>query len=119
VAERIKQADIVISTALIPGRKAPVLITERCEIDETGFGDRGHASSKAATARLRAGKTVIKHGVTLIGETNLPHWSPQMPGALRAQSARLSQAITDKDGKSRSTYRRDRRPTLVCRRPGF
>src|SRR5207237_3334054 len=28
VAERIKQADIVISTALIPGRKAPVLVTE-------------------------------------------------------------------------------------------
>ena len=41
IAEHIKKQDIVITTALIPGRTAPVLVTEEMvEIDEAGLGDR-------------------------------------------------------------------------------
>ncbi len=79
VAKRVAAADVVISTALIPGRAAPVLVTEDMVkamkpgsviIDiAAGRGANGHDGNCPLT---EAGKTVIKHGVTLVGETNLP-----------------------------------------------
>jgi NAD(P) transhydrogenase subunit alpha len=42
VHERAKLADIIVTTALIPGRKAPILIGEDTVRHETGFGDRRH-----------------------------------------------------------------------------
>ncbi len=79
VAKRVAQADVVITTALIPGRAAPVLVTEDMVkamkpgsviIDiAAGKGAQGTDGNCPLT---EAGKTVIKHGVTLVGETNLP-----------------------------------------------
>ena len=79
VAKRVALADVVITTALIPGRAAPVLVTEDMVkamkpgaviIDiAAGKGANGHDGNCPLT---EAGKTVIKHGVTLVGETNLP-----------------------------------------------
>ncbi|MFZ2988786.1 MAG: NAD(P)(+) transhydrogenase (Re/Si-specific) subunit alpha, partial [Ideonella sp.] len=79
VAKRVAAADVVISTALIPGRAAPVLVTEDMVkamkpgsviIDiAAGRGANGHDGNCPLT---EAGKTVIKYGVTLVGETNLP-----------------------------------------------
>ena len=79
VAKRVALADIVITTALIPGRAAPVLVTEDMVkamkpgaviIDiAAGKGADGVSGNCPLT---EAGKTVIKHGVTLVGETNLP-----------------------------------------------
>ena len=78
VAKRIAQADIVIATALIPGRAAPTLITEDMVksmkpgsviIDiAAGKGPSGGGNCPIS----EADKTVVKHGVTLVGETNLP-----------------------------------------------
>ena len=74
VAKRVAQADVVITTALIPGRPAPVLVTEEMvQVHEAGLGHR--RSGGAARRQLPAhgaGQTVMKHGVTLVGETNLP-----------------------------------------------
>ena len=78
VAKRVAQADVVISTALIPGRPAPTLITEDMvksmkpgsviiDID-AGKGPNGDLNCPIS----EADKTVVKHGVTLVGETNLP-----------------------------------------------
>ncbi|MFL6647142.1 MAG: NAD(P)(+) transhydrogenase (Re/Si-specific) subunit alpha, partial [Sulfurifustaceae bacterium] len=74
VAERIKQADIAISTALIPGRKAPVLITEEMvKSMKPGSVIVDLAVEQGGNCPLsEPDKTVVKHGVTLIGETNLP-----------------------------------------------
>ena len=79
VAKRVALADIVITTALIPGRAAPVLVTEDMVkamkpgsvlIDiAAGKGADGVGGNCPLT---EAGKTVIKHGVTIVGETNLP-----------------------------------------------
>lgn len=79
VAKRVAAADIVISTALIPGRAAPVLVTEEMVksmkpgsviIDiAAGRGANGNDGNCPLT---EAGKTVVKHGVTIVGETNLP-----------------------------------------------
>jgi H+-translocating NAD(P) transhydrogenase subunit alpha len=78
VAKRVAAADIVISTALIPGRAAPTLITEDMVksmkpgsviVDiAAGKGPEGVGGNCPLS---EADKTVVKHGVTLIGETNL------------------------------------------------
>ena len=78
VAKRVAQADVVISTALIPGRAAPTLITEEMVasmkpgsviIDiAAGKGPNGGGNCPLS----EADRTVVKHGVTIVGETNLP-----------------------------------------------
>lgn len=79
VAKRVAQADVVISTALIPGRAAPVLITEDMVksmkpgsvIVDIAAG-KGPNGSDGNCPLTEADKTVNKHGVFIIGETNLP-----------------------------------------------
>ncbi|MGZ5748295.1 MAG: Re/Si-specific NAD(P)(+) transhydrogenase subunit alpha [Caldimonas sp.] len=78
VAKRIALADVVITTALIPGRAAPVLVTEDMVramkpgsvIVDLAAG-RGPDGVGGNTPLSEADKTVVKHGVTIIGETNL------------------------------------------------
>jgi len=79
VAKRVAQADVVISTALIPGRAAPVLITEdMVKAMKPGAVIIDIAAGKGANGTdgncplTEAGKTVVKHNVILVGETNLP-----------------------------------------------
>src|SRR6186713_3154221 len=74
VAKRVAAADIVISTALIPGRAAPVLITEEMvKSMKPGSVIVDMAAPAGGNCPLtEAGKTVVKHGVTIVGETNLP-----------------------------------------------
>ncbi len=79
VAKRVAAADVVISTALIPGRAAPVLVTEEMVkamkpgsviVDiAAGKGENGLGGNCPLS---EADKTVVKHGVTIIGDTNLP-----------------------------------------------
>ncbi len=74
VAKRVAQADVVITTALIPGRAAPVLVTEEMvKSMKPGSVIVDLAAPAGGNCPLtEAGKTVLKHGVTLVGETNLP-----------------------------------------------
>jgi NAD(P) transhydrogenase subunit alpha len=79
VAKRVAMADVVISTALIPGRAAPVLVTQdMVKSMKPGSVIVDIAAGKAADGvggncvLTEAGQTVVKHGVTLVGETNLP-----------------------------------------------
>jgi NAD(P) transhydrogenase subunit alpha len=83
VAKRVAQADIVISTALIPGRAAPTLITEAMvksmkpgsvivDIAAGKGPDLAGGLSGGNCPLSEADKTVVKHGVTIVGETNLP-----------------------------------------------
>ncbi len=78
VAKRVAQADVVISTALIPGRAAPTLVTEEMVASmkpgsvivdiAAGKGPNGGGNCPLS----EADRTVVKHGVTIVGETNLP-----------------------------------------------
>jgi NAD(P) transhydrogenase subunit alpha len=74
VAERIRQADIVITTALIPGRAAPVLVTEEMVRSmKPGSVIVDMAAEQGGNCPLtELDQTVVKHGVTLIGIANLP-----------------------------------------------
>ncbi|MEO6743572.1 MAG: Re/Si-specific NAD(P)(+) transhydrogenase subunit alpha [Caldimonas sp.] len=78
VAKRVAAADIVISTALIPGRAAPTLITEEMVksmkpgsvIVDLAAG-KGPDGIGGNTPLSVADQTVVRHGVTIVGETNL------------------------------------------------
>ena len=74
VAERIKQADIVITTALIPGRPAPVLVTEdMVKSMRPGSVIVDMAVEQGGNCPLsELNNTVLKHGVHIIGIANLP-----------------------------------------------
>ncbi|MFN3871900.1 MAG: Re/Si-specific NAD(P)(+) transhydrogenase subunit alpha [Ignavibacterium sp.] len=78
IFKHVTEADIVITTALVPGKKAPILVTEdmvknmragSVVLDmATEFGGNCEISEK--------GKTVKKYDVTIIGEPNLPSMVP-------------------------------------------
>lgn len=74
VAKRVAAADIVITTALIPGRAAPVLVTEdMVKAMKPGSVIVDLAAAQGGNCPLtEANAVVVKHGVTLVGETNLP-----------------------------------------------
>lgn len=110
VAKRVAQADVVISTALIPGRAAPVLITEDmvksmkpCSVIVDIAAGRGavgpHGQPGGNCPLTEAGRTVTKHGVTLIGETNLPAMVAADASALYARNVLdFLKLILPKDG---------------------
>ena len=78
IFKHITEADIVITTALVPGKKAPMLVTEEMVKNmrpgsvvldmAVEFGGNCEVSEK--------GKNVKKYGVTIIGEPNLPSLVP-------------------------------------------
>ncbi len=74
VHERAKLADIIITTALIPGRKAPVLIREETVMAmKPGSVIVDMAIEQGGNCPLtEPGRTVERHGVRIIGEPNLP-----------------------------------------------
>jgi NAD(P) transhydrogenase subunit alpha len=74
VAKRVAQADVVITTALIPGRPAPVLVTEdMVKAMKPGSVIVDLAAPQGGNCPLtEPGQTVTKHGVILVGQTNVP-----------------------------------------------
>jgi NAD(P) transhydrogenase subunit alpha len=88
LAERTKDFDVVITTALVPGRPAPRLVTK-----ETVAGMR--PGSVVVDLAAEAGgnceltepdKVVVKHGVTIHGPTNLPATMPVHASQLYARN---------------------------------
>jgi len=74
IAETIKKQDIVITTALIPGRKAPVLVTEdMIKTMKPGSVIVDLAAEQGGNTPLTKANEVYEiHGVTIMGYTNLP-----------------------------------------------
>ncbi|MFA5372458.1 MAG: Re/Si-specific NAD(P)(+) transhydrogenase subunit alpha [Sideroxydans sp.] len=73
VAKRVALADVVITTALIPGRAAPVLVTEEMvKSMKPGSVIVDLAAEAGGNCPLtELNQTVVKHGVTLVGDPNL------------------------------------------------
>jgi NAD(P) transhydrogenase subunit alpha len=101
VAKRIAQADIVVTTALIPGRKAPVLVTEdMVKSMKPGSVILDMAVEQGGNCAVsEAGKTVSKYGVHIIGTPNLPATVPADSSALYARNVLdFLKLVVDKDG---------------------
>src|SRR5690606_18951445 len=88
VAERCAQADIVISTALIPGRPAPTLVTEETvRAMKPGSVIVDLAVERGGNCPLsEKDQVVVKHGVSLIGYSNLPAMVATDASALYARN---------------------------------
>jgi NAD(P) transhydrogenase subunit alpha len=78
IAQHVKDVDLVITTANVPGRKSPRLITEQTvRTMRPGSVIVDLAAENGGNCELtRAGETVHAHGVTIIGAVNLPSLVP-------------------------------------------
>jgi len=115
VAERCKQADIVITTALIPGRPAPRLLSEQTvETMRAGSVVVDLAVERGGNCPLsRPGEIVNHRGVTIVGLTNLPALVPTDASALYARNLlEFLKLITDQDGAP--AIRRDDEIVAAC-----
>ena len=118
LAGRAKLMDVVITTALIPNQRAPILITE-----EAVKGMRPGsvvvdlaAEAKGNCAITEPGKTVVKYGVTIHGPSE-----PALHDGARVQQTVLQEhliaaAIMLKDGKLTSTPRTTSSRARWCQR---
>ncbi len=101
-AEQAKEVDIVITTALIPGRPAPELWTEEMvKSMKEGSVIVDLAAEMGGNCKLtEANEIVTKHGVTLIGYTDLPSRLPTQASQLYATNLRhlMSDMCPEKDG---------------------
>jgi NAD(P) transhydrogenase subunit alpha len=78
IQDKIKDADLVITTALVMGRKSPILVTEEMvKSMKTGSVIVDMAVESGGNCAIsEKDKTVVKFGVTLVGESNLPSLLP-------------------------------------------
>ncbi|QNA97906.1 Re/Si-specific NAD(P)(+) transhydrogenase subunit alpha [Massilia sp. Se16.2.3] len=118
VHERAKLADIIITTALIPGRAAPILIREETvQAMKPGSVIVDMAIEQGGNCPLtEAGKTVVKHGVHIIGEPNLAALVAADASALYARNVLdFLKLVIDKEDKL-VIDREDEivRATLLC-----
>jgi NAD(P) transhydrogenase subunit alpha len=88
VAEHVKKQDIVITTALIPGKPAPTLITEEMVKSMRPGSVIVDLAAEAGgnCALTEPGKVVVKHGVKIIGHLNVPGRLPKDATSLYARN---------------------------------
>ena len=102
LATHIRAADVIITTAAIPGRKAPILVTEaQMEGMRPGSVLVDLAAETGGNCELtRAGETVIHKGVHILGPANLPSQMPQHASQMYARNLSTFLAhLTDEQGR--------------------
>jgi len=102
LAKAVKENDIVVTTAAIPGRKAPVLITaDMVPNMKPGSVIVDLAAETGGNCELtEPGKTVVKHGVTIIGTTNVPSTMPYHSSQMYSRNIASLLALFLKEGKA-------------------
>ena len=101
LARVVAESDVVISTAVVPGRKAPVLVTgEMVARMASGSVIVDLAAERGGNCELtRATETVIEHGVTIIGPVNLAGTAPYHASQLYAKNMTTFFLHLVKEGK--------------------
>jgi NAD(P) transhydrogenase subunit alpha len=99
IAERVKEADFIITTALIPGRPAPRLVTdEMVKSMKPGSVIIDMAAEMGGNVEgTEPGKEVTKHGVRIVGLTNLPATMPASATQMYAKNIQtlVKHLVTD------------------------
>lgn len=100
IAEHVKLSDIVITTAQVPGRKAPRLVTgDMIAQMKPGSVVVDMAAEQGGNCEgSEAGKDVIRNGVTIIGPTNLPSTMPVHASQMYAKNLLTLVQYLVKDG---------------------
>jgi NAD(P) transhydrogenase subunit alpha len=101
VADHVADSDAVITTALVPGRRAPELIpTEVVQRMRAGSVIVDIAAEQGGNcAETVAGETVVRHGVAIIGPRNLPATVPFHASELYARNVLAFVQPIVKDGE--------------------
>ena len=101
IHERVKQVDAVITTALIPGKPAPKLITEAMVRDmKPGSVIVDLASEAGGNCELtEKGRDVVRHGVVIMGPLNLPASMPFHASQMYARNVSAFLTLLIKDGQ--------------------
>jgi NAD(P) transhydrogenase subunit alpha len=88
MARVVAASDVVITTAVVPGRKAPVLVTaDMVAAMAPGSVIVDLAAERGGNCELaRAGETVVEHGVTIVGAVNLAGTVPYHASQLYART---------------------------------
>ena len=101
LAAVLKEQDVVITTAAVPGRKAPVLVTrEMAEAMAPGSVIVDIAAERGGNCELtRAGETVMHNGISIIGPVQLPSRAPYHASQMYATNVvNLLKLMVNKEG---------------------
>lgn len=103
LARVIAESDVVISTAVVPGKKAPVLITaDMVKGMAPGSVIFDLAAERGGNCELsRVGETVVEHGVTILGAINVASKVPYHASQMYARNLTAFLLNLVKDGKLR------------------
>jgi NAD(P) transhydrogenase subunit alpha len=118
MAKVVAASDVVITTALVPGRKAPVLVTAAMvEGMAPGSVVVDLAAEQGGNCELtQAGEVVVAHGVSVVGAVNLPATVPQHASQMYARNVATFLQHLVKEGAVRlDTDDQITRETLVTR----
>jgi NAD(P) transhydrogenase subunit alpha len=88
MAKVVAESDVVITTAAVPGKKSPILVTAEM-VAKMAFGSVvvDLAAERGGNCELtKADQTVIEHGVTILGPTDLPSEIPQHASQMYAKN---------------------------------
>src|SRR5208282_872070 len=97
----VAESDVVISTAVVPGKKAPVLVTaEMVRGMAPGSVIFDLASERGGNCELtQSGKTIVEHGVTIIGRINIATEVPYHASQMYARNVTAFLLHLGKEGK--------------------
>jgi len=103
LARVIAESDVVITTAVVPGKKAPVLITaDMVKAMAPGSVIFDLAAERGGNCELtRSGQTVVEHGVTILGIINVASRVPYHASQMYARNLTAFLLNLVKDGKLR------------------
>ncbi|MEQ9309503.1 MAG: Re/Si-specific NAD(P)(+) transhydrogenase subunit alpha [Balneolaceae bacterium] len=106
VHEHVKKSDIVITTALIPGRPAPLLVTKEMVADmKPGSVIVDLAAENGGNCELTvAGKTVVENEVNIVGPINLPSQLSNHASLLYAKNMLNLLNLLIKDGAANFNF---------------
>jgi len=101
VLQAVRAADVVITTALIPGRPAPKLVTEEMVAAMApGSVVVDIAAEAGGNCTLtQPGETIVAHGVTIIGPVNLPSTIPVHASQMFSRNVTSLLELLIRDGK--------------------
>jgi NAD(P) transhydrogenase subunit alpha len=97
----VKESDVVVTAAVIPGKKSPVLVTEEMVVGMApGSVIFDLAAERGGNCELtEAGKTIVKHGVTIIGAINVASGVPYHASQMYARNTMAFLLYLIKDQK--------------------